>query len=107
MQMDTRSRVGPGFLSQVTSLGRSGGESLVGPRPPTLDEMDCYRAWHHWRLNVRPGVTGLWQASARACNDFDDRVRMDLRYIERRSLLGDLRLLSATVPTVLSRRGAM
>ena len=104
-----------GRLLRITSIDElpqlwnvlRGEMSLVGPRPPTLDEVSCYRAWHRRRLSVRPGITGLWQTSARECNDFDDRVRMDLRYIERRSLLGDLRLLSATVPTVLSRRGAM
>lgn len=93
-------------LPQLWNVLR-GEMSLVGPRPPTLDEVSCYRAWHRRRLSVRPGITGLWQVSARECNDFDHRVRMDLRYIERRSLLGDLRLLSATVPSVLSRRGAM
>jgi lipopolysaccharide/colanic/teichoic acid biosynthesis glycosyltransferase len=93
-------------LPQLWNVLR-GEMSLVGPRPPTFDEVSCYRAWHRRRLSVRPGITGLWQVSARECNDFDDRVRMDLRYIERRSLLGDLRLLSATVPAVLSRRGAM
>jgi lipopolysaccharide/colanic/teichoic acid biosynthesis glycosyltransferase len=93
-------------LPQLWNVLR-GEMSLVGPRPPTLDEVGNYRAWHRRRLSVRPGITGLWQVSARECNDFDDRVRMDLRYIERRSLLGDLRLLGATVPTVLSRRGAM
>ena len=104
-----------GRLLRITSIDElpqlwnvlRGEMSLVGPRPPTFDEVSCYRAWHRRRLSVRPGITGLWQVSARECNDFDDRVRMDLRYIERRSLLGDLRLLSATVPTVLSRRGAM
>jgi lipopolysaccharide/colanic/teichoic acid biosynthesis glycosyltransferase len=93
-------------LPQLWNVLR-GEMSLVGPRPPTLDEVSSYRAWHRRRLSVQPGITGLWQVSARENNDFDDRVRMDLRYIERRSLLGDLRLLSATVPTVLSRRGAM
>ena len=93
-------------LPQLWNVLR-GEMSLVGPRPATFDEVSCYRAWHCRRLTVRPGITGLWQVSARECNDFDDRVRMDLRYIERRSLLGDLRLLSATVPAVLSRRGAM
>lgn len=102
-----------GRLLRVTSIDElpqlwnvlRGDMSLVGPRPPTLDEVPCYRAWHNRRLSALPGITGLWQVN-RECADFDARVRMDLRYIERRSLLGDLRLLGATVPTVLSRRGA-
>ena len=92
-------------LPQLWNVLR-GEMSLVGPRPPTLDEVDHYRAWHCRRLSVKPGITCFWQVSARGGVAFDDWVRMDLRYIERRSLLCDLGLLAATVPAVLSRRGA-
>jgi lipopolysaccharide/colanic/teichoic acid biosynthesis glycosyltransferase len=92
-------------LPQLWNVLR-GDMSLVGPRPPTLDEVPAYRPWHRRRLSVRPGITCFWQVAARGGIDFDDWVRMDLRYIARRSLLCDLRVLAATVPAVLGRRGA-
>jgi lipopolysaccharide/colanic/teichoic acid biosynthesis glycosyltransferase len=92
-------------LPQLWNVLR-GDMSLVGPRPPTLDEVSRYRQWHWRRLAVLPGITCTWQVSARDGVDFDDWVRMDLRYLEHRTLFGDLRLLWATIPAVLSRRGA-
>jgi lipopolysaccharide/colanic/teichoic acid biosynthesis glycosyltransferase len=92
-------------LPQLWNVLR-GNMSLVGPRPPTLDEVRRYRQWHWRRLAVLPGITCTWQVSARGGIDFDDWVRMDLRYLEHRTLFGDLRLLVATIPAVLSRRGA-
>ena len=92
-------------LPQLWNVLR-GEMSLVGPRPPTLDEVPAYRAWHRRRLSVCPGITGLWQLAGRGGVDFDDMVRLDLRYIARRSPFGDLHLLGATIPAVLSRRGA-
>jgi lipopolysaccharide/colanic/teichoic acid biosynthesis glycosyltransferase len=80
--------------------------SLVGPRPPTLDEVQQYRSWQLRRLSVRPGITCTWQVASRGGIDFDNWVRMDLRYIAQRSFACDLRLLTATVPAVVCRRGA-
>lgn len=72
--------------------------SLVGPRPPTADEVENYEL-HHWRrLSMKPGITGLWQIQGNSrVNDFEEVVRLDTEYIERWSLGLDLRLLVATV----------
>jgi len=84
----------------------SGTMSLVGPRPPLPEEVASYEPWHQDRLEVRPGITGLWQVSGRAELSFDDYVRLDLFYIENWSLAYDLYLLVKTVPAVVSGRGA-
>ncbi len=83
-----------------------GDMSLVGPRPPTLDEVEKYREWQHTRLDVMPGITCLWQIRARHECSFEDWVRLDIRYIRRRSVLVDLQILLLTIPAVLSRKGA-
>jgi len=83
-----------------------GDMSLVGPRPPTLDEVARYEKWQDWRLEIKPGITCLWQIYARDDKSFDNWVRLDIEYIERRSLLLDLKILFNTVPAVLSCRGA-
>ena len=83
-----------------------GDMSLVGPRPPTLDEVREYERWHVRRLELTPGLTCVWQVSGRSLIGFADWVRMDLQYAERRSVLVDLMLLVRTVPAVLSGRGA-
>ena len=80
--------------------------SLVGPRPPTLDEVREYERWHLRRLELTPGLTCIWQVSGRSLIGFGDWVRMDLQYAERRSVLVDLMLLARTIPAVLSGRGA-
>ena len=80
--------------------------SLVGPRPPTLDEVHDYERWHLRRLELTPGLTCIWQVSGRSLIGFADWVRMDLQYAERRSVLVDLMLLARTIPAVLSGRGA-
>jgi len=92
-------------LPQLWNVLR-GEMSLVGPRPPTLDEVQQYRSWQLRRLSVRPGITCTWQVASRGGIDFDNWVRMDLRYIAQRSFACDLRLLTATVPAVVCRRGA-
>lgn len=84
----------------------SGTMSLVGPRPPLPAEVASYEPWHRDRLEVRPGITGLWQVSGRSELSFDDYVRLDLFYIENWSLAYDLYLLVKTVPAVVSGRGA-
>ena len=80
--------------------------SLVGPRPPLPAEVEAYEDWQRDRLEVRPGITGLWQVSGRSELSFDDYVRLDLYYIENWSLAYDFFLLAKTVPAVLSGRGA-
>ena len=79
--------------------------SLVGPRPPLPYEFEVYDHWHRRRvLEVRPGVTGLWQVSGRSRTCFDDMVRLDLRYSQGWSLWLDLKILLATPASGLQRR---
>ncbi len=92
-------------LPQLLNVLR-GDMSLVGPRPPLPYEVESYRPWHMGRLAVRPGLTGFWQVLGRGMVTFDDMCRMDLRYIEKRSLGLDLWILVKTPPAVVSRRGA-
>lgn len=81
--------------------------SLVGPRPPVPYEFELYDFWHRRRvLEVRPGVTGLWQVYGRSRTRFDDMVRLDLRYCQTWSLLLDLKILFATPKAVVSGSGA-
>lgn len=80
--------------------------SLVGPRPPTLDEVPKYEKWQNRRLEVKPGITCIWQAYARHNKCFDAWVRMDIEYTRNQSFLFDLKLMFKTVPAVLSRKGA-
>lgn len=81
--------------------------SLVGTRPPTVDEVMKYEP-HHWqRLSVKPGITGEWQVRGRSSvTNFEDIVQMDLHYQSEWSFLYDLRLLVETVLAVLYRKGA-
>lgn len=83
-----------------------GDMSLVGPRPPLPEEVTRYQDWHFDRLEVPPGITGLWQVSGRADLTFDDCVRLDLFYIENWSPAYDLYILAKTLPVLLSARGA-
>ena len=92
-------------LPQLWNVLR-GDMSLVGPRPPLPEEVKAYRDWHLDRLEVRPGLTGLWQVSGRSDLSFDDYVRLDLFYIENWSLAYDLFILLKTVPVVLSTKGS-
>jgi len=85
----------------------SGEMSLVGPRPPMRYEFEVYDVWHRRRvLELKPGVTGLWQVSGRSRICFDDMVRLDLRYSQSWSLWLDLRILIATPRAVISGEGA-
>jgi len=85
----------------------SGAMSLVGPRPPMRYEFEVYDIWHRRRvLELKPGVTGLWQVSGRSRICFDDMVRLDLRYSQSWSLWLDLRILIATPRAVISGEGA-
>jgi exopolysaccharide biosynthesis polyprenyl glycosylphosphotransferase len=80
--------------------------SLVGPRPPLADEVALYEEWQLDRLEVRPGITGLWQVSGRSELSFEDYVRLDLFYVENWSVAYDLFILSKTIPLLVSTRGA-
>ena len=83
-----------------------GDMSLVGPRPPLPEEVTQYEDWQFDRLEVPPGISGLWQVSGRADLSFEDCVRLDLFYIENWSLAYDLYILAKTIPVLLSKRGA-
>jgi len=80
--------------------------SLVGPRPPLPREVDGYNEVQLKRLTVIPGMTGLWQVSGRSELTFEEMLRLDLKYIENRSLALDLWILLRTLPCVLSAKGA-
>ena len=79
--------------------------SLVGPRPTSFGP-ETYKLWHTSRLDVMPGLTGLWQIMGRAELEFDDRLRLDIAYIERASLWLDFNILLRTVTAVFESRGA-
>jgi exopolysaccharide biosynthesis polyprenyl glycosylphosphotransferase len=84
-----------------------GDMSLVGPRPPLPYEVERYKRWHRRRLfEAKPGITGLWQVTARSRTTFDEMVRLDLRYARKSSLWTDIRILLATPRAVLSGKGA-
>src|ERR671937_874037 len=82
----------------------AGDMALVGPRPTSFAP-STYRLWHTYRLEVTPGITGLWQVRGRNMTTFDERLRLDIEYIEHRSFGLDLKILLQTVPTVLRRTG--
>lgn len=82
-----------------------GNMSLVGPRPTSFRK-ETYQLWHTERLDVMPGLTGLWQIYGRGHCEFDERLRLDLLYIQRRSIMLDFYLLFRTVSSVLKLRGA-
>jgi exopolysaccharide biosynthesis polyprenyl glycosylphosphotransferase len=92
-------------IPQVINVIR-GEMSIVGPRPPLPREVEAYTD-HHWRrLEVVPGMTGLWQVSGRSSLTFDEMVRLDLFYIENWSVGLDIALILRTVPAVLFAHGA-
>jgi len=80
--------------------------SLVGPRPVPLYEVAAYETWHKQRLETTAGITGLWQVKARGRATLDEMARLDIEYINRQSLLLDLKILLLTIPAVISGRGA-
>lgn len=83
-----------------------GDMSLVGPRPLPIKENGECELWHKARLEVKPGITCLWQISARHESDFDIWARLDIEYVRKQSLLLDLKILLLTLPAVISRKGA-
>jgi lipopolysaccharide/colanic/teichoic acid biosynthesis glycosyltransferase len=80
--------------------------SLVGPRAPTPDEVKLYQPWHMQRLNITPGLTGLWQISGRSDVPFEEMCLLDIYYIENWSVRLDAQILMMTVPRVLLGHGA-
>jgi len=110
--------------SRITGLGRflrkfsldelpqfynvlRGDMSLVGPRPPLLYELKAYEPWHRRRiLDFKPGITGLWQVSARSSVAFDEMVRLDLQYANSWSPWLDLKILWRTPYVVVKGAGA-
>jgi exopolysaccharide biosynthesis polyprenyl glycosylphosphotransferase len=92
-------------LPQLINVLR-GEMSLVGPRPHVTREVAQYDQWHFDRLEVRPGITGLWQVSGRTDLSFEECLRLDLYFIDNWSLAYDLFILAKTVPVVLSGRGS-
>jgi lipopolysaccharide/colanic/teichoic acid biosynthesis glycosyltransferase len=91
-------------LPQLFNVIR-GDMSLVGPRPTSFSK-ETYQLWHTERLDVIPGLTGLWQIYGRGNSQFDERLRLDILYIQRRSIMLDIFLLFRTVLSVLRLRGA-
>lgn len=82
--------------------------SLVGTRPPTLDEWRKYELHHRKRMAIKPGITGMWQVSGRSnVNDFEEVVKLDTKYIEKWSLGLDIKILLKTIWIVLKRDGAI
>lgn len=90
-------------LPQFINILR-GEMSLVGPRPTSF-AADTYDLWHTERLDVKPGLTGLWQIIGRGEMEFDERVRLDIAYIEHRCLQLDLQILFMTVLAIVKQRG--
>ena len=92
-------------LPQLFNVLR-GEMSLVGPRPTSFGA-ETYKLWHTERLDVVPGITCLWQIEGRGSVEFDDRLRLDIAYIERRGLWFDIVILLKTVGAVFKQRGAV
>ena len=82
-------------LKKVVSIFTSGGDmSLVGTRPPTVDEWEQYELHHRSRMSTKPGITGMWQVSGRSdITDFEEVVRLDTEYIQNWSIGLDIKIL--------------
>ena len=91
-------------LPQLINVIR-GEMSIVGPRPTSFSA-STYDLWHSERLEVTPGITGLWQVKGRGTMTFDERLRLDIEYMERRTILLDVKLMALTALAVLRRSGA-
>lgn len=113
---DGRRKTGIGHFIRTASLDEfpqffnvlKGDMSLIGTRPPTLDEFEQYESHHRARLAVRPGITGMWQVSGRSdITDFEEVVKLDLKYIMEWSLALDLKILVKTIQVVTKGEGAL
>lgn len=84
-----------------------GSMSLIGTRPPTVDEYNQYSAHHKRRISIKPGITGLWQVSGRSeITDFEEIVRLDCFYIDHWSITGDIKILLKTFAAVFTGKGS-
>ena len=84
-----------------------GDMSLIGTRPPTMDEFEAYNSYYRRRLSMTPGLTGMWQISGRSdIEDFDEVVKLDLKYIDNWSLLLDIKIIFQTFKVVLLGKGS-
>jgi len=83
-----------------------GDMSIIGPRPQIPTEVELYESWHRRRLEVKPGITCLWQVSGRSHVGFEDWMRLDLEYVRTRGWRTDLSILLRTLPAVIARKGA-
>ena len=90
-------------LPQLWNVLR-GEMSIVGPRPAPPREVEGYDIWHRRRLSMKPGITGLWQVTARSDDSFERRAELDLDYIDRWSIWLDLKIMVMTVPAALEGR---
>ena len=82
--------------------------SLVGTRPPTVDEWEQYELHHRSRMSIKPGITGMWQASGRSdITDFEEVVRLDKEYIENWNMGLDVKILLQTMIVVIKRDGSV
>lgn len=115
MENDPRILPGIGEFIRRTSLDEypqffnvlKGEMSVVGTRPPTVDEWEKYKYHHRARLAMKPGITGMWQVSGRSdITDFEQVVELDTYYITHFRLSLDIKILLKTVPVVLRRKGA-
>lgn len=113
---DGTKKTGIGQFIRRTSLDEfpqfinvlKGDMSLVGTRPPTIDEWEKYESHHRARMAFRPGITGLWQVSGRSnITDFEEVVNLDTKYIDNWSIGQDLKIMSKTVKSILVNEGAM
>lgn len=92
-------------LPQILNVLK-GDMSIVGPRPPIPYEVEEYDIWHRKRLDMKPGITGLWQVSGRNRLTFDEMVKIDIFYIENWSLWLDLKIILLTLPAIFRGDGA-
>ncbi len=83
-----------------------GDMSLVGPRPIVVEEKKFYRNYLHHYLTIRPGLTGLWQVSGRSNTSYEERVQLDMKYVQNQSLWLDTKILAKTVYVILARKGS-
>lgn len=115
-KMDNDPRITPiGRFIRKTSLDELpqfynvlvGDMSLVGTRPPTVDEFEKYTPSQKRRLNFKPGITGLWQVSGRSnITDFDEVVKLDVEYIDNWSIWSDIKILLKTIFVVFKKEGS-
>ena len=115
MENDPRILKGIGKFIRDTSIDEfpqfwnvlKGDMSLVGTRPPTLEEYELYEMHHLKRLSIKPGITGMWQTSGRSdITDFEEVVKLDTQYIVNWSITMDIKLLLKTILVVLKKEGA-